>query len=641
MTRSRTRDAAPPCRCSACRPAAGALGTSSPAPHGTRGVARGRSRARQRHGRGPGIAPGRRWTHARPGPCRWSGAPCREPLARGVELLACGAPPDAGHAVPLWGPEKRASPQGDAPRRARVHTAAPAPLGGLWGPLGGGLAPALGPHAPQPCGVLLPAEGPHPVSRSAAPPCCSPPTWLHSSFCRTSWPGQSAERHGRGRARPSPRGASPSRDGRPDPPCPPYRPSAMGAAGGAGPVGEAPRAPGPRATRSSIGSTKPWRAASPGTHPGHQCAQGGRGPPPPPRVRRASRHDTPDSPARRGPRTRFAPASGPRVSSRTGMPRGRAVPWACGMAQRRPLAPGARWPGGLTAEASAVPWSPPLAAACCRSCQPATPARSRQAAGQSATPVALVGVCCVGAAPQAGGRLVRRSTRVRRPGPGRASVRPSRPSPWGLAPPRRPRRATTPPPPAVGLPWDRTPPPAWAWATAVRQAPAWGRVRVPLPCRRSCRPSTDVCPGRNGGGRPRASPLACPGRRTSPSAPSRRVRGAFGSVQDLGLRPSLGAAGPALEGRGPPGGLQKTLSTLRPSVQRACPHDSAMDARRATGGGDPLPDRDLHPARDAELILARQRYASGAAESGSEVRASAASCRLHAIVRPSNRAGSV
>ena len=35
--------------------------------------------------------------------------PFREPLARGVELLACGAPQDAGHAVPIGGPEQRES----------------------------------------------------------------------------------------------------------------------------------------------------------------------------------------------------------------------------------------------------------------------------------------------------------------------------------------------------------------------------------------------------------------------------------------------------------------------------------------------------------------------------------------------------
>jgi hypothetical protein len=35
--------------------------------------------------------------------------PFREPLASGLELLACGAPHDAGHAVPIWCPEKLAS----------------------------------------------------------------------------------------------------------------------------------------------------------------------------------------------------------------------------------------------------------------------------------------------------------------------------------------------------------------------------------------------------------------------------------------------------------------------------------------------------------------------------------------------------
>src|SRR5712691_11151646 len=43
--------------------------------------------------------------------------PFREPLAGGVELLARGAPHDAGHTVPIWHPEARESQQGEAPLR--------------------------------------------------------------------------------------------------------------------------------------------------------------------------------------------------------------------------------------------------------------------------------------------------------------------------------------------------------------------------------------------------------------------------------------------------------------------------------------------------------------------------------------------
>jgi hypothetical protein len=48
--------------------------------------------------------------------------------------------------------------------------------------------------------------------------------------------------------------------------------------------------------------------------------------------------------------------------------------------------------------------------------------------------------------------------------------------------------------------------------------------------------------------------------------------------------------------------------------------------------GSSLPDRDVHPARDAKLVLARERRASGAAESGSA--ADAGRRRLQRLVRP-------
>ena len=107
-------------------------------------------------------------------------APCRAPLARGWERLACPAPPDARHPVPLWGPDTRASPQGAAPRRAGVHTAAPAPMGVLWGPLEVAVRHPGGPPSPKPCRGLLPAAGPHPVLRLAAPPGVAPTAWLHA-----------------------------------------------------------------------------------------------------------------------------------------------------------------------------------------------------------------------------------------------------------------------------------------------------------------------------------------------------------------------------------------------------------------------------------------------------------------------------
>src|SRR3989442_141542 len=54
--------------------------------------------------------------------------PFREPLASGLELLACGAPHDARHTVPIWCPEKLESQKGEAPLLAWVKTAEPAQM---------------------------------------------------------------------------------------------------------------------------------------------------------------------------------------------------------------------------------------------------------------------------------------------------------------------------------------------------------------------------------------------------------------------------------------------------------------------------------------------------------------------------------
>ncbi len=85
-------------------------------------------------------------------------------------------------------------------------------------------------------------------------------------------------------------------------------------------------------------------------------------------------------------------------------------------------------------------------------------------------------------------------------------VLPSRPSPCsGLSPPPSTMRDKTPPPHAVGFPCDSTPPPAWAWATAVRRFQHCSVSGFPLPCLRSCIPYTDVFHGRNVWGFPSSS----------------------------------------------------------------------------------------------------------------------------------------
>ena len=69
-------------------------------------------------------------------------------------------------------------------------------------------------------------------------------------------------------------------------------------------------------------------------------------------------------------------------------------------------------------------------------------------------------------------------------------------------------------------------------------------------------------------------------------------------------------------GHGHPCGLQDTLSTLRPSCS-PCPTAPPWTQDAIRVGGSSLPDRDFHPARDAKLFLARERWRSPAAESGS------------------------
>ena len=109
--------------------------------------------------------------------------PFREPLASGLELLACGAPHDAGHAVPIWCPEKLESQKGEAPLLARVKTAEPAPMGFLWCHLEVEFRQPFGQHAKKPFCVLLQAEGTHPVICIAAQQCFSPTAWFHY-FCK-------------------------------------------------------------------------------------------------------------------------------------------------------------------------------------------------------------------------------------------------------------------------------------------------------------------------------------------------------------------------------------------------------------------------------------------------------------------------
>ena len=95
------------------------------------------------------------------------------------------------------------------------------------------------------------------------------------------------------------------------------------------------------------------------------------------------------------------------------------------------------------------------------------------------------------------------------------------------------------------------------------------------------------------------------------------ARVAFGSVKTLGVRHSHVEAVPALQGARsplrPPGYAVDASSILFARIETPTP-PWTQDSLRV--GGSPLPDRDFHPARDAKLILARSRRASGATGNG-------------------------
>lgn len=104
--------------------------------------------------------------------------PFRASLASGWALLACGAPQDAGPAVPSWPPAERASQQGEARLGAWVQTTAPGQMRLLRRHLEVALRSPLREHPQKPCRVLLIAEGPPPGLGRATQPCFTPTMWF-------------------------------------------------------------------------------------------------------------------------------------------------------------------------------------------------------------------------------------------------------------------------------------------------------------------------------------------------------------------------------------------------------------------------------------------------------------------------------
>src|SRR5215813_13647214 len=104
--------------------------------------------------------------------------PFRKSLTGGLELLACGAPHDAGHAVPIRHPEELESQKGEAPLLAWMKTAEPSQMGLLRRYLKMEFSPPFGQHPKEPFRVLLEAEGTHPVISISAQQCFSPTAWF-------------------------------------------------------------------------------------------------------------------------------------------------------------------------------------------------------------------------------------------------------------------------------------------------------------------------------------------------------------------------------------------------------------------------------------------------------------------------------
>ena len=135
----------------------------------------------------------------------------------------------------------------------------------------------------------------------------------------------------------------------------------------------------------------------------------------------------------------------------------------------------------------------------------------------------------------------------------------------------------------------------------------------PLRCLRSCIPYAVACAVQEPLGPPKffdASLPACHGLRTPADLPLLAM--SDGRVLPSGaLKPSASAtslfeAVPALQGARSP--LRPTGFSVyaSPILFAACTTTTppwTQDAIRV--GGSPLPDRDLHPARDAKLFLAR------------------------------------
>jgi hypothetical protein len=152
-----------------------------------------------------------------------------------------------------------------------------------------------------------------------------------------------------------------------------------------------------------------------------------------------------------------------------------------------------------------------------------------------------------------------------------------------------------------------------SWCVAVGRVQHGSVSGLPLLCLKSCLPCTVATSGQELLGSPKcfdASLPACHGRR--PPADLHRLAlaevrvGPSGACNPSAAAMSLFEAVPALQGaRSPlrPTGYAVDASPILFAVSLLTTPPWTQDALRV--GGEPFPDRDLHPARDAKLILAR------------------------------------
>jgi hypothetical protein len=152
-----------------------------------------------------------------------------------------------------------------------------------------------------------------------------------------------------------------------------------------------------------------------------------------------------------------------------------------------------------------------------------------------------------------------------------------------------------------------------AGAAAARRCQPCSVSGLPLPCLSSCIPYTVAGAVQEPLGPPKcfdASRPACHGLRTPADLPFLALPD--GRVWPSGaFRPSASAmslvdAVPALQGaRSPlrPPGYAVYAAPILGAASTTTTPPWTQDSIRV--GGSPLPDRDLHPARDAKLILAR------------------------------------